>query len=145
MAYQLAVMGAGVAINAVGKYKANIDQAAAEEQNASWYREQATFAKAQGERQRSIFDRETVTILGAQASGFAKAGADPSTTAYFFANEMLSRQNESNAIKMESDMNVRLAMLRADQASKTADALKDPLNNAMQMLGPGLSSMSSVL
>jgi hypothetical protein len=61
------------------------------------------------------------------------------------ARELLYRQNESNAIKLESDMNVRLAMLRADQAQKTADSLSSDDNQLMQLGGTVLGGMGSAI
>lgn len=143
----LAAVGAGAIIKTYGQIKANEEQAAAERQNAAWYREQAKFARDAGDRQRRIFDRETLKLQGTQVSAFAKAGIDAGSgsASYFMAKEALFRQEESSAIKQEADMNVRLALLRADQAEKTAGSLTDPTNQFLMGAGNFLSAGGSIL
>lgn len=137
------VIAMGLAMKAYGQFTANNDQADAEDQNAAFYREQADFARKAGDRQRMIFDRESVILLGNQTAGFAKSGVSTTSAADFLAREMLYRQEESQAIKEEADFNVRLAMLRADQSERTADSLRDPFNNLMSIGGGFLSSGAS--
>ena len=128
-----------------GTYMANMDQADAERKNASWYREQAEFAKKAGERQQMIFDRESQILYGEQLGAFAKAGVDTGASSYFVAKQMLFRQQESYAIKQEADMNTRLAMLKADQAERHAESLSDPMNNLLQFGGSALSGAAGLL
>lgn len=141
----LALLGGGLLLKGIGTAQANMAQAEAERDNASFYREQAKFAKEAGERQQMIFDRESEVLYGEQLSAFAKAGVDTSGSSLFMAKTMLYRQQESFAIKQEADMNVRLAMLRADHSDRTADGLSDPLNNALQFAGPALTGLASVV
>lgn len=143
--YQAAIMGAGLALNIMGQARADADQADAEERNAAYYREQAAYAAKVGERQQDIFDRESKILVGDQMSAFAKAGVNTQSSSLFMAKEMLFRQEESNAIKVEADQNVRLAMLRADSAQSTADALNDPTNKFLKGAGTALSGLGSVL
>lgn len=140
----LSVLGAGLVMKSYGQVKANLDQAKAEQANAAWYREQAFFAQETGRRAQEIFDRETDILAGDQLSGFAKSG-DIDNATLFMSGEALTRQKESNAIKLEADMNVRLAMMRADQSDKTAKALKNPLTNAMMVGGNIGTSLGSIL
>lgn len=144
--YGAAAIGAGSIIKTYGQIKANADQAAAERENAAFYREQAQFARDAGDRQRRIFDRESLKLEGSQISAFAKAGIDAGSgsASLFMATEALFRQEESFAIKMETDMNVRLAMLRADQAEKTARSLTDASNNTMLAAANLLSAAGSI-
>lgn len=137
---QLAILGAGAVLSAYGKIKADMDQAEAEKQNASFYREQADFAKYAGDRKQQIFNNETVKLQGAQGSAFAKAGVDTSNSSMFMAKELFYRQKEEVAIKLEADMNVRLAMLRADQATKTAEQLGSFENTMMTIGGAAFSA-----
>lgn len=137
----LTILSVGTVLRGIGQARANQDQAAAERQNASFYREQANFAQKAGDRQRGIFDRESQILYSEQQSGFAKAGVDTGSSSYFMAQQMLYRQDESYAIKEETDFNVRLAMLRADQADATARSLSDPMNNIMQIGGGVLSTL----
>lgn len=140
--WQAIALGAGIAMQGLGKMKANADQADAEEKNAAFYREQADFAAKAGERQRMIFDRESVILFGEQASAFAKAGIDTSGSGYFLAQQNLFRAQESNAIQEETDMNVRLATLRAEQADATADALNSQ-GFLETIAGPALMGLGS--
>lgn len=139
------VMGAGLVLQTYGRIKANMDQADAEARNASFYREQAQYARETGERQRSIFDNESRILYGEQESAFAKAGVDVSANSYILATTMLSRQKESVAIQKEADFNVRLASLRADASDRSAEGLRDPFNNFLQAAGPILGGASSIL
>ena len=139
----MAAMAVGTVMKSYGQIKANMAQADAERQNAAFYREQADFAQKVGDRKRGIFDRESAVLYGDQAGGFAKAGTNTGSSAFFLAQQMVFRQNESFAIKQEADFNVRLAMLRANQAESTAAALSDPMNNGMMAMGNMLSFMGS--
>jgi hypothetical protein len=127
----LAAMAVGTIIKSYGQIKANEDQAAAEKRNAAFYREQAEFAQRAGDRKRAIFERESDVLYGDQVGAFAKAGVDTGSSSFFLAQQVFYRQNESFAIKEEADFNVRLAMLRADQATSTARALTNPTTNAL--------------
>jgi hypothetical protein len=142
---QVGLMGVGLAMRAFGNYNANIAQGNAEETNAAFYREQANFARETGERQRLIFDRESVILFGQQRSAFAKAGVDTEHSVNFMASQMSFRTQESYAIQKEADMNVRLATLRAEQADETARQMKDPLNNFLQTVGPIAIAAASLL
>jgi hypothetical protein len=132
-----ALLGAGLVLRAYGQAQADSAQILAEGQNASFYREQADFARKSGERQQMIFDHESTILYGEQKSAFAKAGVDTSGSSLFMAKEMLFRQQESYAIKQESDMNVRLAMLKASQADQNAQDIKD--SQGMQMLSTAIT------
>lgn len=117
----------GIVTTGVGlimKDKARGDAAEAQEKeeyaNAAFYREQAQFAEEAGKRAQSIFDNESVILLGEQESGLSHSGVGPSTSATFLAKESLFRQQESSALQQETDMNARLSYLRADQSSRRA-------------------------
>jgi len=84
-------------------------------------------------------------LYGEQLGAFAKAGVDISGSSYMVAKTMLFRQQESFAIKQEADFNVRLAMLKADQAERHADSLEDSDNNLLQFAGTALSGAASIL
>jgi hypothetical protein len=141
----LALLGGGLVLKSYGEFKANMDQADSEAQNASFYREQAEFSRLAGIRQREIFERETAQLEGEQRTGFAKGGVDSTSTVDFFSAQTYTWQQESLAIKRESDMNVRLAMLRADNAHQTAERLRDPLTNALQIGGNAITGLKSIL
>jgi hypothetical protein len=142
---QAALMAVGTVINGYGKIKANLDQAKEEQLNAGFYRYQADYAQRAGDRQKTIFDRQSQIQYGEQFSAFAKAGIDTQSSSIFMASEMLYRQQESNAIKEETDFNVRLATMRAEQSDRTAKALKDPMNNFLQVAGMGASAAGGMM
>lgn len=148
MWWAVAAYAAGTIMKAYGEQQAAESEAQANLENAKLYKEQAEFAREAGERQREIFDRESEILLGDQMSAFAKAGVDTSNSSMYLAKSMLFRSQESYAIKTETDMNVRLAMLRGDHAIAEANRLKDPNRLTMSLLGGGLqmagqSGMSS--
>lgn len=141
---QASLLGAGTILKSYGTLLADASQADAEEKNASFYREQAAFAKSAGERQRAIFDDQSLELQGAQASAFAKGGSGTQNQSLFVAKQALSRQQESAAIKQEADMNTRLAMLRADQAQSHADDLNSPLNQALT-IGSNVAGLATLV
>lgn len=120
----VALFAAGTLIKSYGQAKNAEAEAAQERANAAWYREQAAFAQEAGERQRMLFDRESQVLYGQQQSGFAKAGIDTGSSSEFMAREMLYRDQESYAIKREADMNVKLAMMRANAAEEAASQIE---------------------
>ncbi len=121
----VAFMGVGLFLQAKNKVDAAYARANAEEQNASFYREQAAFAREAGDRQLLLFDRQSKILYGEQESAFAKAGIDTAENSRFMAQQMLYGSQEKEAIKSEADMNVRLATLRADQAQSDADNARE--------------------
>lgn len=138
------LIGVGLVMRGVGQMRANMDQAAAEEGNANFYAEQAEFARATGERQGEIFQRETGQLMGQISSAYAKAGTDTNSNAGILAVNLLYRQQESFAIKKETEMNVRLAMLRAENARKNAENLRDSTTNFFQVAGSVLGGLGSM-
>ncbi len=137
------LIGVGLVMRGIGQLKANTDQAAAEEANADFYREQGEFARATGERQSEVFDRETSSLMGQIGSAYAKAGTDVGSNAGILAVNLLYRQQESFAIKKETEMNVRLAMLRAQNSQDNARNLRDPVTNILQFGGAVLQGIGS--
>lgn len=135
----LIVLGAGLVIKNIGEKQAADDQAAAEVQNAEFYREQAAFAEEAGKRAQTIFDRESVILYGEQVSGLSNAGVGGSTAGSFLAKEALFRSDERAAIGKESDMNVRLAQLRAQSSDAAVDRLQDNTSRIYGILGDALT------
>lgn len=134
----------GTVLRVLGQYRANEDQADAEERNASFYREEAEFARKAGDRQRLIFDRESVVLFGKQEAAFAKGGGSDSDLK-FLAQQRIFRDQESIAIQDEADFNVRLATLRAEHSLETARSLRDPKTNLLQAGGAILPALSSII
>ena len=92
----------------------------AAQENAAYYREQGEFAARVRDRQAEVFARDEQINFSEQQSAFARAGVDVTNSAMFLASEIVSSQKEANAIKLEGDQNVRLAMLRANQSDREA-------------------------
>jgi hypothetical protein len=132
----VAFLGAGLMMSGVSRLKERYAQADAEEANASFYREQAKFAKESGDRQLMLFDRQSKVLYGEQRSAFAKAGVDVTESSSYLAKEMFYGSQENQAIMDERDMNVRLASLRADAAQKNASQMRSggPMAFAGDML-----------
>lgn len=116
----VAFMGLGTFMTAHAKYEQGMARAEAEHQNAAWYREEAAHAQAAGNRQHSIYEHESKILFGEQMSGFAKAGLDSANSSFFMASQMLQRSQGLSAIDLQTSSDVRLASLRADEASKVA-------------------------
>lgn len=137
--------GVGMIFSAYGNMRANAARVTAEERNASYYKEQADYLAEVGERQELLFERESKILLGDQASSFAKAGVSTQSNELFMAKEMLFRDQEKYAIQRESDMNERLALLRADQSSRTAKQLDSWENKAGIIWGGAMGSASGYM
>lgn len=146
MAWPLALMGAGIALNVIGNYRQNMDRADAEAANASFYREQAQFAKETGERTERVSERQYKKLYGEQVGAFAAAGVDigSGTALDFLAESRVIQMEERAAIRKEASMNVRLATLRADAAMSAAESYRDPINNLLQAGGTILTGTASM-
>ena len=118
------VLGAGMILSAYGTLKASRAQADAEMQNARFFREQAAFAEITGRRQADLIEDDTILLIGDQAASFARAGSSSASSAHVMANTLLQRGKELSASIMETEMNVRLATLRAQQAEKMASDVR---------------------
>ena len=140
--YQAAIMGAGMVLQAYGTHRANQDQAKSERKNAGYYMEQADYFDKVGDRQEEIFDYNSKVLVGNQVAGFAKSGVN---SAEFMARESLFRSKEVDAIRMETNKNVRAATLKADEALSNSRSLTDPGNNFLQAAGSSMSGAASVL
>lgn len=119
------LFAAGTVMRAYGQWQDSMAEAEQESQNAQFYREQAEFAEAAGRRQRMIFDRESQVLFGEQMSAFAKNGISTTSSSEFMAREMLYRDQESYAMQKETDMNVKLASMRAQAAEKSASDISN--------------------
>ncbi len=119
-----AIAGAGIILQTYGNYQATKAQARAEQANALFYREQAAFAKEAGERDLDIHKRKSEILTGNQISKLANSGADASEIAWFVGVQANVIYQEGYAIERDTEMNVRLATLRANQAEQTARDLK---------------------
>lgn len=128
-------LAAGLVLKSYGEAKANADQAMVERGNADFYREQADFAEKKFEADSDQFHEQSKILFGEQESAFAKAGVDTADSAYFMAIQETRRYQELGTIKLEAQMNVRLAKLRAIQSDQKAASLTDPTRQAMGLAG----------
>jgi hypothetical protein len=133
------LMGAGLVVRAIGRDKANRAEADIEVQNAAFYREQAKFAEDSGRRSQLLFDRDSVVLFGEQQSGLANAGVGAGFSSQFMGQQELYRDAESNAIKAEADMNVRLATLRAGLSDQKVNQLRSRSGQVLGILGDALN------
>lgn len=117
--------GVGTVLAAYGDWMASQAEAAVERRNASFYEEQADFARRAGIRERMLFDRKSKVVEGQQTAGFSKSGGNLAASSFFMATQSLYQQQESAAIQEEADFNERLALLRAQMSKEKADALGD--------------------
>jgi len=130
-----AVIAVATVVTVAGQIKARRDQARAEERNAAFLAEQAEFARQAGEREVTLFERESGEVLAGQIGSFAKAGLDFSGSPLLRVTE--TRRlilEEKEAIRKNARFNVRFANVRAEASRKRARDLKDPLNT---LLGSG--------
>lgn len=143
MAIPLILMAAGTALQVIGQYQANMDQAQAELQNAQFYQRQADFAKQAEYRAASLANREYSYRKGAQISAYAKGGVDLSGSASSVVAETAAQKiEELNAIKLKGNLEYSLAHQRSLQSSDKAAMLQDFTYNAMQAGGTILTNLA---
>lgn len=137
--------GVGTILSAYGDWMASQAEAAVERRNASFYEEQADFARRAGIRERMLFDRKSKVTQGQQLAGFAKSGGDISASSFFMATQSLYAQQESAAIQEEADFNERLALLRAQMSKEKADAIGDKKAFWLRTGAKGIAAAGSIL
>lgn len=139
------VMGAGIIVNGIARKEAAEAEAAIEQQNAAYYREQAQFAKEAGERSQRIFDRETLVLFGEQKSQLANANVGEEVVSSFMSGQIQARREEREAIGKDTEANVRLAMLRGGMSDQRADMLTDSSIQNLSILGDALGAGGNLL
>lgn len=139
------VIGAGIVVNAYARKEAGEAEAAVEQQNAAFYREQAAFAKEAGERAQRIFDRETLVLFGEQKSQLAAAGVGEEVVSGFMTGQVQARREERDAIGKETEANVRLAMLRGNMSDQRAAMATDRKMQQLGILGDTLGAAGNFL
>lgn len=134
MPIPFALMAAGTALQVFGQYKANMDQADAEMQNAQFYGKEADFALESQFRQSALTSREYEYRAGAQTSAYAKGGVDvgSGSAATTQAATLSQKMLELNAIEKKGNMEFTLARLRQHNAENMATTLRDPFTNILQ-------------
>lgn len=115
----------GTVYNMYQQGEADRDQAAAEERNAAFFMEQAAFARRAGEREQAIFSRQTDQFIDAQMGRVAKSGVNFSgQTASVVAFSEYLAGLELQAIKDETEFNVRLATMRGIDSLQVANDIR---------------------
>lgn len=133
MAVPFVLMAAGTALQVFGQYKANMDQAAAEIQNAKFYEWQANFAKEAQFRQAELASAQYEFRKGAQLSAYGKGGVDISgSAAGVIAETAAAKISELIAIKRKGDLEFNLASARARQSRGRAEQLQSLEYNLLQ-------------
>ncbi len=116
------LMGAGAAVSAYGSIKANNDRAAAERQNANYYKTQAEYASAVGARQLSLFGIKSDEVRASQLAAYAAGGVEvtgsPLAT---LEQESIRKMQTIRAIQAETSNRVSLAAMKGEQANSLAD------------------------
>lgn len=135
------LFAAGLAMNAIGNWVGNQAQAAAEEQNASFYEAQAQFAEAAGRRQAKTFAEESAYGYGQAVGVAAKSGVDVTagSTLSVIANMKASALDTLAAIEYKTLLDTQLARARGGQALSTAASLRSPVNYLLSTGGQSLS------
>ena len=143
MAAPLAIFAAGTALSIFGQYQANMAQAKAERENASWLDQQAQYAQIANQREQGIFLRESNQFMGAQYAAISSSGVDLAGSALDVIDESFRLiQSELDAIQLSGEMQVREALLKAGAARNKAASLEDPMTNLLQAGGTGLSGIA---
>jgi hypothetical protein len=137
------MLAGGTLLSAYGNIKANTDQADEERKNADYYREQAAFAKKAGERQEAIFRDESEQFYKNQAGLFARNGVAMDETV--LGDTIRKTREGIDAIRAETDANVRLALLRGQASDDKAGRLSSFGNNLLQAGGTILTGGGQIL
>lgn len=135
------LMAAGTAFQMVSQYGANILRAKAEEQNASFYNEQAVYAIEANQREQRLANTKYEFQLGQQVGSYAASGVDSSGSASLLLGSTIANQiQELTAIKRKGELDVKLARLRAGQSQEMANTLSSTGYNATQAGGTLLTN-----
>lgn len=138
-----AIMIGGTVLNIAGQYEANLAQAKRELINARFYKEQASLINLAGERRAYIAKREYANKYSQQVSAAAGSGVDiGGSVANTIAQTLADRVLELEAIKKDTEIQMKMAYLRSDEASTTAGTLSSARYNIMQGAGTLLTSFA---
>ena len=134
MPIPFALMAAGTIMQVAGTYSANMDQAQSEIRNASFFREQANFARDGMIRDLSITESKYAQKLGSQYSAAAAGGADVGfgSVALILAQTAALGMEELIAARKKGEIDIHLASMRGDTSTQTAGQLNSNSYNALQ-------------
>lgn len=129
-AVAIGLQAASTIMSVNAQRKADKERANAEARNASFFREQAAFAQAAGDRELEVFKRKHERLVGDQLGKIAKSSAMLSGS---FVNVVAETQflgeKEMAAIERETKFNVRMAMVRGLEADHTARQIRKNIDN----------------
>lgn len=141
-----AVVAVGTGLQLYSQYKGNLDRAGAERKNAQFYGEQAGYIEEVGARKLKLLATDQKKFIGRQRSMFAAAGIDFSGSALDVAiSTQVSQAEELRAMARQTEVEARLARMKAEASNSAADAYADPTNNLLTGLGTGLSNFSRTI
>lgn len=128
------LMGVGTGLQMFSQWMANIEQSKQEYENAKFYQEQRDASREQMVRELDIADREYEYRKGATIGAEAAGGVDigGGSASLNIAAVAAAKIKELAAIKLQGEMNMKLAGLRARRSQSTADTLADTNYNLMQ-------------
>ena len=134
MPVPLILMAAGTAMQMFSQYAANIDQSISEYENAKFFKEQGDAAKSQEMRDLDIADREYEYRKGATIGAEADAGVDVGSGSAVndIAAVAAAKIRELSAIKLQGELNVKLARMRSTRSQGIANTLSSPSYNVAQ-------------
>lgn len=139
-----ALLVAGVTMQILGRYGANIQQAIQERANAKFYKEQEDFARLAAQRAEEVAAFDYTHKLGEQMSAYAGGGVDLSgSAAVTVGGTVANALNEIRALREKGKLDVQLASMRKTQANQTADTLSSPGYNAIQAGGTLLTYLGN--
>lgn len=146
MAVPMALFAVATGLQVFGQWQANLAQAQAERDNAAWLMEQAQFAQEAGEREALILQNEGKQLLGEQAGTFLANGVELTGSALDVLDTTRNQIGlELDAIKRNTQMQVREATLKAASANFTSAQLSSPMNNLLQASGTVASNAGTML
>lgn len=136
--FTIAMIGS-TALSIYGNYRANMDEAQAEAQNAAWMREQQEMIRKSTEREIGIYSRDASAQIAAMESAFAKSGISMEGSAMELRqqNEIL-KNLEIDAITQQGQMQLREASLKIGASERKQSQLTSGFNNAIQAIAIGV-------
>jgi hypothetical protein len=137
---------AGTAISTIGKLKANSAQAQADQDNANFYHEQASFAQEAGDRELQVYEDQAAQFEGNQKGAYARGGvALAGSPLLAFGDTKLKEMQQEQAIQDSTSQKVLEANLRANMDSKQAANLSSFSNQFLTTSGSLLTGTASTL
>jgi hypothetical protein len=137
------VAAIGMAMSAIGQFKQGQSEADQEEQNTAYYLQQAAYARASSQRQEQLAYFDYSNKQSQQGSHYAAGNVELSGSAAITMGGTLSQMTkEIWAIQEKGKLENDLATMRAQGANDRANALRDPMNQILNIGGGMLGKYS---